>query len=84
MTQINSFGRISIRKVFYDHGAVIAQVVERRLGKAEVTGSSPVNSFEKDLTFVKHINRKGLGERCVIAFFFCVKIHTVSAGKCKF
>ena len=45
MTQINSFGRISTRKVFYDHGAVIAQVVERRLGKAEVTGSSPVNSF---------------------------------------
>ena len=45
MTQINSFGRISTRKVFYDHGAVIAQVVERRLGKAEVTGSSHVNSF---------------------------------------
>ena len=45
LTQTNSFGRISSRKVFYDHGAVIAQVVERRLGKAEVTGSSPVNSF---------------------------------------
>ena len=45
LTRINSFGKISTRKVFYDHGAVIAQVVERRLGKAEVTGSSPVNSL---------------------------------------
>ena len=47
MTQTNSFGRISTRKVFYDHGAVIAQVVERRLGKAEVTGSIPVISLLK-------------------------------------
>ena len=58
MTQINSFGRISIRKVFYDHGAVIAQVVERRLGKAEVTGSSPVNSFCNELTLIAYLHAR--------------------------
>ena len=34
--------------------AVIAQVVERRLGKAEVTGSNPVNS----LSYNREINGK--------------------------
>lgn len=33
----------AIRKLKTD--AVVAQSVERRLGKAEVTGSNPVNSF---------------------------------------
>ena len=31
--------------------ATVAQSVERRLGKAEVTGSSPVSSFVKSLDF---------------------------------
>ena len=69
MTQINSFGRISTRKVFYDHGAVIAQVVERRLGKAEVTGSSPVNSFYRIQKFCV---------RPVGLIFFCHKAFGVS------
>ena len=65
MTQINSFGRISIRKVFYDHGAVIAQVVERRLGKAEVTGSSPVNSFYRNQKVLCKTGR---------SYFFAIKL----------
>ena len=31
--------------------AVMAQSVERRLGKAEATGSIPVNSLQKPLNF---------------------------------
>ena len=65
LTQTNSFGRISIRKVFYDHGAVIAQVVERRLGKAEVTGSSPVNSFYRNQKVLCKTGR---------SYFFAIKL----------
>ena len=45
----------------FNNYAAMAQSVERRLGKAEVTGSSPVSSFRK-------INASGNFARSFFAF----------------
>lgn len=50
-----------INSVVYNRNAVVAQSVARRLGKAEVTGSSPANSL-------KTSNFLLIGVRC-----FCLR-----------
>ena len=57
--------------------ATMAQAVERRLGKAEVTGSSPVSSFKKK-------RRLGVFFVLVMTAGYCRKIvvcHTPQGGK---
>lgn len=43
----NSMDILYINSVVYNRNAVVAQSVARRLGKAEVGGSSPLGSFLK-------------------------------------
>lgn len=59
---------------FWTQCAVLAQSVARRLGKAEVGGSSPLDSFELN-------PRKCLKMRCFRGFFLLkITIRRKSAG----
>lgn len=51
--------------------AVMAQSVERRLGKAEVTGSIPVNSFIETIVYLYY----SISFFFYVLYFNCIKIY---------